>query len=133
MNDDSRAYTYPQYDCRSIYDFHPQYNPDRVPYSWEKLDDVEEFGIRQEIAMSMYTDGLISKIENRYDAEADVPSAYNHPMVSVTEYQLLEIIKDLKERIETLEAYVEREDLKKGYGAMDFYRAITGEDDAGLS
>lgn len=41
MNDDSRAYTYPQDDCRSYDDFHPKRNPHRVPYSWEELDSAE--------------------------------------------------------------------------------------------
>ena len=55
--------------------------------------------------MSNFTEGLINSIENRYNPENDVISGT--PPVTYTDYALLEIIRDLKLRIENLEAAAE--------------------------
>jgi hypothetical protein len=53
--------------------------------------------------MSNYTEGLIQTIEERYNPEADLPGPYSNPLVSITEYQLLEIIRDMRTEIAILQ------------------------------
>lgn len=55
--------------------------------------------------MTLRTDSMINQIEGRYNPENDcIPGT---PMVTHTDYTLLQIIEDLKLRIESLEAAAE--------------------------
>lgn len=52
--------------------------------------------------MTLRTDSMIGVIKGRYNAENDVIPGT--PLVTATDYTLLQIIEDLKFRIEALEA-----------------------------
>jgi hypothetical protein len=52
--------------------------------------------------MSHHIDTLINTLHNRYDPERDIIPGT--PMVTYTDYALLQIVIELKERIERLEA-----------------------------
>ena len=49
---------------------------------------------------------LISTIEERYNPESDLTGPYNFPLVTFTEYQLLELVKILHGQIARLEKRV---------------------------
>jgi hypothetical protein len=52
--------------------------------------------------MTEYIQSKIDKISSRYDAESDVPGPYNHPQVSYTEIELLNICRAQQELIDDL-------------------------------
>jgi hypothetical protein len=52
--------------------------------------------------MSHHVDTLINTLHNRYDPEHDIIPGT--PMVTYTDYALLQIVVELKERIDRLEA-----------------------------
>ena len=56
---------------------------------------------------SHWVDGLMSKIESRYNAEYDTPP-HGQPPVTWAEHSLMMAVRDLQEQISALQDEVER-------------------------